>query len=326
MPSAINVLFLPHPGEHGLFDPWGKDVVELVSARHNLRQYDADQPMAPQFENIDVVVDHGGSAGTTEMADIAAGKVKLWQILGQGTDHFDLEYWRNKNIPVSNCPGQFSAAALSECAMMFILMLARQYQDCRANLDAGGFYEPTASGLEGLKLSIIGFGASGIELAKRALPFGLELHAVDVRTIDEVEIRKYGLKSAVGAERMDDLIASSDFVSVHLHLNNETRHIIDDRRIRLMKPTAFLVNVARGELVDESALSAALVEGRIGGAGIDVFGQEPPDLSQPIFQMPNVVITPHIAGSTKVTSRNRAGAAAENVDRIANGLDPLYRV
>ena len=144
--------------------------------------------------------------------------------------------------------------------------------------------------------------------------------------MSDEEVREFGLASAVGPDRMDDVIADSDFVSVHLHLNDETRHIINDQRIRLMKSTACVINVARGELVDEAALSGALVEGRIGGAGIDVFGQEPPDMSQPMFQLETVVATPHIAGGTNVTSRNRAGAAAENVDRIADGLEPLYRV
>jgi phosphoglycerate dehydrogenase-like enzyme len=93
-----------------------------------------------------------------------------------------------------------------------------------------------------------------------------------------------------------------------------------------MKPTAFLVNVARGALVDEAALTEALVAGRLGGAGLDTFSQEPPDLSSPIFSLPNVVATQHIAGVTDGTSRKRAACAADNVERIAAGLEPLYRV
>jgi D-3-phosphoglycerate dehydrogenase len=93
-----------------------------------------------------------------------------------------------------------------------------------------------------------------------------------------------------------------------------------------MKPTAFLINVARGALVDETALIEALAEGKIAGAGLDVFGQEPPDLDSVIFNLPNVIATPHISGTTDGTSRKRAGAAAENVDRIAAGLEPLYLI
>jgi D-3-phosphoglycerate dehydrogenase len=113
---------------------------------------------------------------------------------------------------------------------------------------------------------------------------------------------------------------------LHLHLNAETRHTIDARRLDLMKPTACLINVARGALVDEEALYRALTDGTIGGAGIDAYAQEPPDRTNPVYQLPNVVATPHIAGVTDGTSRKRAACAAENVDRVAQGLEPLYRI
>jgi phosphoglycerate dehydrogenase-like enzyme len=181
--------------------------------------------------------------------------------------------------------------------------------------------------LEGLKLGIVGFGASGRELARRARPFGMKIRAiVGNRDVGEEEMHEYGLEFVGKPPDIDRIIAESDILSLHLHLNAETRHIIDDRRLRLMKPTAFLINVARGQLVDEAALIEALVEERIGGAGLDVFSQEPPDMSSPLFGLPNVIATPHIAGVTDGTSRKRAQVASENVDRVAAGLEPLYRV
>ena len=125
---------------------------------------------------------------------------------------------------------------------------------------------------------------------------------------------------------LDRVVAESDFLSLHLHLTQETRHVIDARRLALMKPTASIINVARGELVDEEAMHEALLAGRLGGAGLDVFATEPPDPTLPVYQLPNVVATPHISGATDGTSRRRAGAVAENVNRIAQGLPPLYRV
>jgi D-3-phosphoglycerate dehydrogenase len=101
---------------------------------------------------------------------------------------------------------------------------------------------------------------------------------------------------------------------------------MDARRLARMKPTACLINVARGALVDEPALHQALLDGRLGGAGLDVFAQEPPDPANPIYQLPNVVVTPHTAGVTDGTSRKRAACVAENVDRIAQGLSPLHRI
>lgn len=326
MPERLKVLFLPHPAKASMFVPWGEDVVAAIGNRHDLHIFDYQQPLAPQFKGVDVVIDHGGAAGTHEMADLAEEQVKLWQILGTGLDHFDMDYWRAKKIPVSNAPGPFSAIALAECAMMFILMVARKYPIARDNLESGNLYEPLGIELENLKLGIIGFGASGRELARRAQGFAMKIMAIDIRDIGQDEIDEFGLEFVGKPDELDHVIAESDVLSVHLHLTSETRHIIDERRLGLMKPTAFLINIARGALVDEAALEKALVEGRLGGAGLDVFSQEPPDMSAPIFSLPNVIATPHSSGVTDGTSRRRAQCAADNVDRIAAGLEPLYRV
>jgi D-3-phosphoglycerate dehydrogenase len=321
----LKVIYLPKANDARGFAPWGPDVLAAVGARHDIGVFDHGQPLAPQLEDADVVIDLGGSVGTRAMVD-AATSVRLWQILGTGLDHFDMDYWRSKKVPVANCPGPFSAVALAECAMMFILMLTRKYPLTQQNLQARRFHEPLGRELIGLKLGIVGFGASGRELARRALPFGLKVSAIDVRDIGPEEAAEFDLQWAGKPADLDTLIADVDILSIHLHLNPETRHILDRRRIGLMKPDAYLINVARGALVDEAALTEALAEGRLGGAGLDVFGQEPADPTAPLFQLPNVVATPHIAGVTDGTSRKRAQCAAENVDRIAAGLEPLYRV
>ena len=326
MGKQLTVLFLPHPTGPEMTKPWRDDLEAAIGDRHDLRIFDASQALAPQFNGVDVVLDLGGSMGTRAMADVAAGQVRLWQILGTGLDHFDLNYWRARDIAVANCPGQFSGVALAECAMMYILMLTRKYAETQANFAQGVFYRPMGLALEGLSLAIVGFGASGQELAHRASSFGMRISAIDIRDVAEEEARRFNLKFVGKPADLDQVIAACDVLSLHLHLNQQTRHIIDARRLRLMKQTAFLINVARGELVDEAALSSALVERQIAGAGLDTFSQEPPDLDAPIFSMPNVITTPHIAGVTDGTSRNRAAAGAENVERIAAGLEPLYRV
>lgn len=326
MAARLKVLFLPHPVRTDMFKPWGEDVIKAIGDRHDLHILDYSKPLAPQFADVDVVIDHGGAASTHEIADLCAGKIKLYQILGTGLDHFDLEYWRAKKIPVANTPGQFSAVALAECALMFILMLARQYPVTQTNLRTGKFYDPLGMELENRKLGIIGFGASGRELARRAQPFGMQISAIDIREIDADERAEFGLEFVGKPDEMDKVIAESDVLSIHLHLTPETHHIIDARRLGMMKPTAFLINVARGALVDEAAMEAALVAGRLGGAGLDAFGQEPPDTSAPLFNLPNVIATPHVSGVTNGTSRRRAQCCADNVDRLANGLEALYRV
>ncbi|MBI2193449.1 MAG: hypothetical protein HYU36_15850 [Planctomycetes bacterium] len=320
--KRLQVLLLPFPNH---FHPWCDDVIRAVGDRHDLRLFDGRRPIGPQFEGIDVVIDQGGSVGTREMMD-AARSARLWQILGTGFDHFDLSTLRAKGIAVSNCPGQFSSVALAETAMMFILMLAHRYKERAANFGAGVLHEPMGRELKGLRLGVIGFGASGRDLARRARAFGMRILAIDVRAI-EPEVLEEVRPEIVGTPAdLDRVLAGSDFVSLHLHLNAETRNILDARRLALLKPTACLINVARGALVDEAALFEALASGRIAGAGLDVFATEPPDPALPVFKLPNVVVTPHTAGATDGTSLARAACAAENVDRIARGLEPLHRI
>jgi len=304
-----------------LKEPAEANLVSAVGARHDFIIYDRKAPLAPQFKDIDVVIDFGGSMGTHEMAD-AALSVKLWQILGTGIDHFDLDYWEQRNIPVANCPGKFTGVPLAECALMFMIMLSRHWYETQENLRKGLFYKPLGFELESRGLGLVGFGASARELARRAKAFGMRIHAIDIEDVSPEEQTEFGLEFMGKPQDLDQMIRQTDFLSLHLHLNNETRHIIDERRLNLMKPTAYLINVARGALVDEKALYAALVGGRLAGAGIDVFSTEPPDPDDALLNLPNVIATPHISGDTVETWRRRAACAAENIHRHAVGLEP----
>jgi phosphoglycerate dehydrogenase-like enzyme len=318
-----NVLFLAHPPH--LREPWLKDVREALGSRHDLKLFDEEAPCEKQFADVDVVVDQGGAHSTRAMAD-ASRSVRLWQILGTGFEKFDLTYWQQKKIPVANTPGQFSAAALGECALMFMLMLARRWHETQASLEQGLCYTPMGRELEGARLLLIGFGASARALAKRAFAIGMRISAMDVRDVSEAERREFNLENVGKPADIDRFLTESDYVSLHLHLNAETRHILDARRLSLLPLTACLVNVARGPLVDEEALYQRLAEGRLGGAALDVFASEPVDPKSPLLKLPNVIATPHISGNTDGTSRRRAECVATNVDRIARGLEPLYRI
>jgi D-3-phosphoglycerate dehydrogenase len=320
--EKLNVLLLPLPA---LYSPWCEDVIKAVDVRHQLTVFDIEKEWAPQFADIDVVIDHGGSVGDRAMMD-AAVDARLWQILGTGFEHFELDYIRTKGIAVANCPGQFSSVALAEAAMLFILMLASKYQTRVENFNQGVLYTPLGTELVGAHLALIGFGASGQELARRVKGFGMKISAIDVRPIEPQILDELQPDFIGGPEDMERLIAECDYLSLHLHLNDETRHIIDARRLGLMRPSACLINVARGALVDEEALYRALEGGQLGGAGLDAFAQEPPAYQLPVYQLPNVVVTPHTAGVTDGTSRKRAACAAENVERIAAGQEPLYRI
>ena len=315
----LHVVYLTEPH----IDP--RYVIEAVGSTHDLVLFDPAAALAPQLASADVVIDSGGSVGTRAMLD-AAPRVRLWQIKGSGFEHFDLEYWRSRGVAVANCPGTASAPALAERALLFSLMLAHRYNLAHANVHAGIAYRPMADELRGKLLGLIGFGASAIEFARLARAFGMRLAAIDIREITDDEAAERGLEWRGKPEDIDTLLPLVDILSVHLHLDERTRGIIDDRRLRLLKPSAYVINVARGALVDEVALCAALESGRLAGAGIDVFEAEPLDPGVKLLRLPNVVATPHTAGNSDGTLRRRAEFCAHNIDRVARGLEPESRI
>ena len=318
----VKVLYLPL---ETVSNEWRHDVIAAIGQRHDLIIYDNNKPLAEQFEGVEVVLDTGGSVGTRQMYD-AAKDVRLWQVLGTGLDHVDIAYMKTKDFMIANCPGDFSCVGLAECAMMFILMLSRRVYEAAHNFKNQVMYKPLGCELEGRILGIIGFGSSGRELARRAKGFGMKIHAIDVRRIEPEVQKESGVEFMGTPDDLDKVISRADFVSLHLHLNDETRHILNARRMGLMQSHASIINVARGALVDEEAMYKALLEGKLGGAGLDVFSREPPQVNLAVYNLPNVITTPHIAGSTDGTSRKRAAVAAENVDRIARKLEPMYLV
>jgi len=276
---------------------------------------DSDADLGEQFRGVEMVIEIGGHA-PREIID-AGEDVKLWQVIGTGLDNCEVAYTLGKGIAIANTPGFTSAKALAESVMMYILMLTRQYHTSRDNFFAGDFFLKVGATLDGMVLGIIGFGASGSELARRAKAFGMRIEAIDIRPLapdvpDSIRPDFYG-----GPEDMHAMISRCDVVSLHLHLTSETKHIINRDRLKRMQRTAYLINVARGALVDEDALAAALLEGEIGGAGIDVFCREPADVTRPEYQLPNLIVTPHTSGQTDDTIRRRCAIAIENARRLA---------
>jgi phosphoglycerate dehydrogenase-like enzyme len=320
--NRLNVIYLPGRGA----DPtWEREVIAAIGPRHNLTIYDESKPLAPQFAEVDAVVDLGGSWGTREMLD-AAPKVKFWQIMGTGMEHFDFDYWSTRPVMISNCPGPMSAIPLAEHAILLMMLVRRNYPQQQVNLERGVMYQPLGYELVGQTLLCIGFGASARELAKRARGFGMRVLATDIVEVNEATRAEWGAEAVYPADRLDELIPQADVISLHLHVTPETRHTLDARRIAMMKPTSIIVNVARGALVDEEAMIAAVREGRIAGAGTDVATEEPPSPGSPLLTTPGIVVTPHTAGVTDGTARRRAEGSAVNLDRIAEGLEPLHRV
>jgi phosphoglycerate dehydrogenase-like enzyme len=313
----LNVLFMPHPAA---IDPsWGDDVVAAIAGSHELRVFDPEREAGPQFEGVEVIVDLGGNI-SGELVDAAADAgVRFIQAQTNGLDHVEVDRILDAGLLLCHCPGHLSGVALADRAMMFLLMLAHRYDEGRRTFMRGELYSPNGMEPEGRSLAIIGFGNSGQLLARRARAFGMRILAIDVRPIEQRVLDELQPEFLGGPDDLDGVVARCDFVSPHLHLTDETRNIIDRRRIGLMKPTACIINVARGELIDEEALYEALLAGRLGGAGLDVFADEPADANHPVFRLPNVYVSPHTAGGTDGTSRNRARFALENLNRYARG-------
>jgi D-3-phosphoglycerate dehydrogenase len=318
--NKLKVTYIPYAAS----DPsWGEELLSAVR-HHDVATYDPSKSLASQFAEADVVLDHGGHA-TREMID-AAPKVRLWQVHGTGVDALDVSYLKAKGIPVANTPGPTSSVSLAESALMMMLMLCRRYKECAVNFGKGVMYLPTSGTLQDKTLGLVGFGASARALARRARPCGMRILAIDILEFNKKTLDEHGVEFLGTPDDLDRVVSESDYVSLHLHLNSKTRHTIDARCLGLMKPSACVINVARGALVDEEALYEALSKGRIGGAGLDVFAGEPMDATLPVYQLPNVIALPHVAGCTHLTSKNRAIVCAENLDRVAEGLEPICRV
>ena len=219
--------------------------------------------------------------------------------------HFDMDAARQAGVQVGKASGGFCGAA-GELTFGLMMAVMRQISNSDREIKAGGWPTPMTYVLHGKKIGIVGFGKIGRYVANIAQAFGMEVLAWGSRLTAEV-----ARESGVRYVPLDDLLAEADIVSIHATLNASSRGLIDDRRIRLMKPTAYLINTARGPIVDEAALVSALQENRIAGAGLDVFDIEPLPNSHVFRSLNNVVLTPHLGWPTDVMYEQFANAAAD---------------
>lgn len=251
--------------------------------------------------------------------------------LGAGTDRVDIEAATRCGIVVTNVP-DFCVNEQAEHTLALLLAVARRLPymtDAMRRGDWSARHHPQVHRIAGRTLGLVGFGASAQAVAARARMFGLRLVAW-ARNPAKYE----AAAAAVGVElvELDMLLRQSDFVSIHLPLNAQTRHLIDGGRLALMKATAVLVNTARGAIVDEAALVTALQAKRIGGAGLDVFegidvfalSGGPPD--HPLLNLDNVVLTPHCAGSSVESTRESKLRGVANAVNVLQGRWPRHAV
>lgn len=244
---------------------------------------------------------------------IDAGKnLKIISTYGVGFDHIDVEYAKQKGIVVSNCP-QSVLRPTAELAWAFILGSARRLRYYDHTLREGVFlnadeYDNQGYSIEGKTLAILGMGNIGQQVARFAKAFGMKVIYHNRHQLDEK------VENELGATYVsfDELVKQADFLTLHLPLNEDSYHVINADVFKQMKETAFLINVARGSIVNGDDLVAALKKGEIAGAALDVFENEPHP-KQELVEMDNVIMTPHVGSATHVARVNLTKEAANNV-------------
>jgi D-3-phosphoglycerate dehydrogenase len=247
-----------------------------------------------------------------------APRLKVISRFGVGLDNLDLDAIKARGVRVTYTPGS-NATSVAELAIALILSLARWLPWHALRVQQGNWVRRLGLELQGKVLGLIGLGRIGREVAKRARALGMEVLYHDVRPLASDEEKYLGVQRVSWME----LLASSDFLSLHVPLTPETREIIGRDTLARMKRGAFLVNTARGELVDERALYEALVHGHLAGAASDVSSREPRGAS-PLLQLENFILTPHIGAYTREAVVNTGLMAVENLIAALAGKPAPY--
>ena len=250
----------------------------------------------------------------------AGDRLKVIARYGVGVDSVDLKAAKEKNIVVTNTPGA-NSASVAELTVGLMLVLARQLSEAVAATRRGQFARLSGISLQGKTVGLIGLGAIGREVARRLA--GFDCHVV---AYDPVPDHDFARQNHVELVTLDQLLFRADFVSLHLPLMPETRGMVNASFIGTMRPGAYLINTARGELVDETALLDGLKSGHVRGAALDAFADEPPDPAHPLLALPQVVATPHLGAQTDGATNAMGWMSLEDCLAVLRGEQPAHRV
>ena len=255
-----------------------------------------------------------------EVMDAAGDGLKVIANMAVGYDNIDVEAATERGVVVTNTPEVLNETT-ADTAFMLLLAAARRLGEAERLLRSGGWdawgpKQLTGPDVWGKRLGVVGFGRIGQALARRTRGFDMDLVYHD-------QYRNEGAERELGARylELEELLRTSDFVSIHTPLTPETTHLIGADELERMKPEAVLVNTSRGPVVDESALADALVEGRIFAAGLDVYEEEP-EVHPKLLELENVVLAPHIGSASIETRDKMAALAAENLAAVLRGEEP----
>ena len=250
---------------------------------------------------------------TAEVLQACPG-LKHLAVWGTGTDHVDLAAAKARGILVTNTPNT-ATDSVAEQGLALMLAVARKIPFIDAQVKRGEWVRGMLTQLAGKTLGVLGTGAIGLRMAQLGKGIGMHVIAWTYHP-DPVQAEALGWRYL---PTMAEVLQQADVVSLHLRYSPDTEHIIGAKELALMKPTALFVNTARGQLVDQKALYEALHDGQIAGAGLDVFEQEPIDPHDPLLTLPNVVLSPHTAGTTPEALMNGLELCAANVAAFLAG-------
>lgn len=248
----------------------------------------------------------------------AADSLRVISKYGVGLDNIDIGAATEKGILVTFTPGA-NAGAVADLTIGLMLAVARSIPLADRLVREGSWSRVVGREIYGKTLGLVGLGRIGREVVKRVLGFEMKILVFRQHRDRDLEFAE---KYSIEYTELDDVLARSDFVSIHVPLNESTRNLIGEAELRKMKPEAYLINTSRGGIVDERALVRALKEGWIAGAALDVYAQEPPT-DEELKQLPNVVLTPHMGAHTVEAVNNMGRQAAQNlIDGLRGAIDP----
>ncbi|PAU92276.1 D-glycerate dehydrogenase [Kocuria sp. WN036] len=300
--------------------------IEKLRAAHEVEMWPDPEPIGREelmrrVAGADAVVSLLTERIDAELLDAAGPQLKVVANVAVGYDNIDVPACSERDVVATNTPGVLTDAT-ADIAFGLILMATRRLGEGERLIRSGqdwkwGMFFLLGSGLQGKTLGVVGMGGIGQATARRAKAFGMEVVYQSRSEIDP------GIAAALGARRveLDELLAVSDVVSVHCPYGPATHHLIGAEQLAAMKDSAYLVNTARGPIVDEAALAAALRENRIAGAGLDVYEHEP-QVHPELLELDNVVLVPHLGSATVETRTAMAVLAADNVLAVLGGQRP----
>ncbi len=309
---------------------WPATVEKLLTERFDARLNAADAPLSPRgwlaaVRDADAICPTVTDRISADIIVAAGPRLRLIANFGVGFEHIDLAAARARGLVVTNTPDVLTDAT-ADLAVALMLAVARRLVEADAELRRGAWsgWRPThmlGRQVSGKVLGLVGFGRIARAVAQRAhFGFGMRVQTYSPRLTDSGSAAPARICAS-----LDQLLSTSDFVSLHCPANPDTRHLINAARLRQMKPEAFLINTARGAVVDELALVEALRSGVIAGAGLDVYEREP-DIAAGLLQLPNTVLLPHLGSATEETRVAMAMRVLSNLDALFAGREPPDRI